>query len=64
MTFDDIRPYRDDEIKAKLTELLSDQRFSKGLYTLLKKEELVQWMRNTLAEVTTVKEIQMQIMQD
>ena len=62
MTFDDIRPYRDDEIKAKLTELLSDQRFSKGLYTLLKKEELVQWMRNTLAEVTTVKEIQMQIM--
>lgn len=62
MNFDDIRPYRDAEIKDILSALLADARFAKGLYSLLTEEELVQHMRRNLAEAETVYDIQSRIM--
>lgn len=62
MNFDDIRPYRDAEIKDILSTLLADARFAKGLYSLLTEEELVQHMRRNLAEAATVYDIQSRIM--
>lgn len=62
MNFEDIRPYRNHEIKGVLNELLSNKRFDKGLHDLLKQEELVQWMRATLAKISTIEEIQAEIM--
>ncbi|MCH2042946.1 MAG: 1-acyl-sn-glycerol-3-phosphate acyltransferase [Saprospiraceae bacterium] len=62
MNFEDIRPYRNHEIKKVLEVLLSDKRFDKGLHDLLKQEKSVQWIRSTLAKISTIEEIQSQIM--
>lgn len=60
LTFDDIRPYRDYEVKEALSKLLQDEKFDKILMILFKSDEQVQLIKQQLATIDTIDKFQLQ----
>lgn len=60
LTFDDIRPYRDEEVKEALSKLLKDEKFDKILLALFKHDEQVQLIKQQLSKIDTIDKFQLQ----
>lgn len=56
--FEDIRPYTDKEVKAKIRLLLKDDKFNEVLFLLYKNKPKVEMVRYQLSRVNTIKQLQ------
>ncbi len=56
--YDDIRPYRNDEVKEKIQLLLNDPVFDRVLLVLFKTPETVAVVKQNLSAVRTIKQLQ------
>lgn len=56
--FDDIRPYKDDEVKQKMRLLLKDKTFDSVLHHLFKNRPKVQMVKFQLRRMRSIKQLQ------
>lgn len=56
--FDDIRPYRDDEVKEKMRILLKDKTFDQVLMHLFKNRPKVEMVKFQLRRIRSIKQLQ------
>ncbi|QIA07023.1 1-acyl-sn-glycerol-3-phosphate acyltransferase [Draconibacterium halophilum] len=58
INFDDIRPYTDKEVKAKIRKLVKDKTFDRVLHLLFKNRPKVEMVKFQLRRVSSVKQLQ------
>ena len=60
--FDEIRPYRDEEIPQMMSKLLGDPVFNKVLRKLFHDENELQKVQDLMAQTRTIESFQLQFM--